>query len=285
MRLRRRPAPHRFAAPVPRGAEVSAPRGALAPAWGRDAWPNAWLDRVAVVGFASVWTAAAARQLAQPASFAHLAAQAAGGVAGYLLADLVAGIVHWLADRHLDPRMPVVGPILIAPFRAHHDDPLSITRHDLFEVLGHNALVTLPVALGLLAAPLPSTALGAFFGGLGLLGSLAAVLTNLFHAWAHAPRPPRLARWLQHHRLVLTPRAHARHHRAPHDRAYCVTSGWLNPLLDRTRFFARLDARLDARRSARREACRSAGTAVRADPCLRRPGHGERGERDGGRAR
>lgn len=206
---------------------------------------SAWLDRIAVVGFASVWSAAALRLALRDPSLDRLPAAAAGALAGYLLADLVAGLVHWLADRHFDPGTPVIGPLLIAPFRAHHDDPLSITRHDLFEVLGNNALITLPVTAALLLVPPPvDSALGVFAVALALVGTLAAVATNLFHAWAHAPRPPRIARWLQRHRLVLTPRQHARHHRGLHDQAYCVTSGWLNPLLDRTRFFARLDARL-----------------------------------------
>lgn len=166
----------------------------------------------------------------------------AGVFAGYLLADLVAGTVHWIADRHFAPETPGIGPLLIEPFRAHHDDPLSITRHDFFEVLGNNALVTIPAVLGLLLVARPTTALAQFGIALALSSSLAAVATNLFHAWAHDPHPPRIARWLQGLGLVLTPDRHARHHRGAHDRAYCVTSGWLNPLLDRTRVLGRLDA-------------------------------------------
>ena len=166
----------------------------------------------------------------------------AGAVAGYLLADFVAGAVHWIADRHFDPETPGIGPMLIEPFRAHHHDPLSITRHDFFEVLGNSALVSIPATVSLFWAPAPRGILGHFGVALAVSGLLAAVLTNLFHAWAHAPCPPRAARWLQARGLVLTPARHARHHRGAHDRAYCVTSGWLNPLLDRTRFFARIDA-------------------------------------------
>jgi ubiquitin-conjugating enzyme E2 variant len=46
--------------------------------------------------------------------------------------------------------------------------------------------------------------------------------------------------WLQHHGMILSPAAHARHHRAAHDRAFGVTTGWTNPLLDRMAFYARL---------------------------------------------
>ncbi len=59
--------------------------------------------------------------------------------------------------------------------------------------------------------------------------------------WAHMDRPPRLARWLQHCRLVLTPRCHARHHSRDFQTSYCITTGWLNPLLDAVEFFPRLE--------------------------------------------
>lgn len=201
-----------------------------------------WLDRTSVVVFGCVWWLAFAHLKGALFESAFALASLAGVVAGYLLADFVAGTVHWIADRHFDPDTPWIGPLLIEPFRAHHDDPLSITRHDFFEVLGNNALVTIPAALALCFVSQPESALGHFAAALALAGTLAAVATNLFHAWAHAPRPPALARWLHACGLILSPARHARHHQGTHDRAYCVTSGWLNPLLDRTRFFARLDA-------------------------------------------
>lgn len=178
-----------------------------------------------------------------------------GSLLGYLAADLVAGSVHWLADRYFAADTPILGPALIAPFRAHHDDPEEMARHDFFEVSGNNAISTAPVvwALALLPPPTdPGSALAVVFGA-SLTLSLFA--TNQLHAWAHAPRPHAVARALQRRGLVLTPARHARHHSGGHDRAYCVTSGWLNPLLDGLGLFGRLEALVDAfarrRRSAR----------------------------------
>ena len=205
---------------------------------------NRWIDRVSVVAFAVLWSIAAARVAGIFLDPVALLPALPGALAGYLLADLVAGTVHWIADRHFEPDTPWIGPLLIEPFRAHHADPLSITRHDFFEVLGHNALVTLPATLPLCFLEPATNAGEAFALALALSATFFAVATNLFHAWAHAPRPPGIARALQAFGLVLTPRRHARHHRAPFDRAYCVTSGWLNSLLDRTGFFERLDARI-----------------------------------------
>jgi hypothetical protein len=67
--------------------------------------------------------------------------------------------------------------------------------------------------------------------------SLFAVATNQFHKWAHQATSPRVARWLQSAGLILSTRHHAIHHAAPHDRHYCITVGWLNPLLNAVRFF------------------------------------------------
>jgi len=217
-------------------------------------WSKWWIDRSAVLAFGCVWSFALIRffrALFDP-SFAF--STLSGAFTGYLLADFVAGTVHWIADRHFEPHTRGIGPMLIEPFRAHHDDPLSITRHDFFEVLGNNALVTLPAILVFVGVPQPESSRAHFSVALGLSGTFFAVATNLFHAWAHAEQPPRLARWLQASGLVLTPARHARHHRGDHDRAYCVTSGWLNPFLDGTRFFARIDAWTSRRQRAHEQA-------------------------------
>jgi ubiquitin-conjugating enzyme E2 variant len=45
-------------------------------------------------------------------------------------------------------------------------------------------------------------------------------------------------RALQRARLILSPEHHAIHHAAPQDKYYCITVGWMNPVLERLRFFA-----------------------------------------------
>src|SRR5690349_801137 len=49
---------------------------------------------------------------------------------GYIAADLVSGIVHWAFDTLGSPDTPIVGASFIKPFRDHHADASSITRHD-----------------------------------------------------------------------------------------------------------------------------------------------------------
>jgi len=164
---------------------------------------------------------------------------ALAGAVGYLLADVATGTVHWFCDTFFEEDTPRIGPLLIAPFREHHRDPLAMTRHGFFELTGNSCLALLPVlALALWAGPGPAGAATVTRDSFCLALALSGAATNVFHRWAHDPAPPRAAVWLQRWGLILTPVRHAAHHAPPHAAAYCVTSGWMNMLLDRIDFFA-----------------------------------------------
>lgn len=161
-------------------------------------------------------------------------------VLGYITADFVSGFVHFLADNIGSTRTPFFGPVFIRPFREHHVDPLAITRHDFLEVNGANCLISLPVLIGTwYFVPIHST-LSLFFAAYIGLFLFGIFLTNQFHSWAHNPSPPVWIRRLQRTGLILGPEHHARHHTPPYNTYYCITSGWLNPLLARTRLFERI---------------------------------------------
>ncbi len=153
-------------------------------------------------------------------------------VAGYLLADLLSGLVHWFCDRFFEEHTPVIGQALILPFREHHRDPLAMTRHGFLELTGNSCLGLAPVLA--LAWWWP---LSVWLDALALALAASVVATNSLHKWAHAATAPAPVRWLQRWRLVLPPRAHAVHHRPGHAGAYCVTAGWMNGLSDRLRLF------------------------------------------------
>jgi ubiquitin-conjugating enzyme E2 variant len=163
--------------------------------------------------------------------------------AGYVMADLLTGFVHWFCDTFFDPVTPIIGPGLIAPFREHHRDPLLMTRHGFLELTGSSFRGLVPVLAVILwvgeAVPVAAQALVWALAG-------ASAGTNLLHRWAHEPLPPAPARLLQRVGLILTPEQHARHHAPPYARAYCVTSGWLNPLCERARLWQRAQALLCA---------------------------------------
>jgi len=163
-------------------------------------------------------------------------------VIGYLFADLVSGTAHWFCDTFFEEDTPVIGKSVIQPFRDHHVHPQRITRYRFIEQDTTNFFLMLPLlAVAFwLGAPRPGS-VGALFWCCCLLGlATGSFGTNLFHKWAHARKPPVVARWLQRSGLILEPERHQRHHR-DYSRGFCVTSGWMNPLLDALHFFPRVE--------------------------------------------
>lgn len=168
----------------------------------------------------------------------------AGGL-GIAATDLTSGVVHWFCDTFFAEDTPVLGPLLIGPFREHHTDPLAMTRRDFLCTNRTNvAAITAVLALLLVArqgaAEMPSLFADAWW----MAYALAVALTNEGHKLAHAPRVPAVAAWLQRRGLIVSPAHHARHHDGAYGRAFCVTTGWCNPVLDRVDLFGRLERRL-----------------------------------------
>ena len=162
-------------------------------------------------------------------------------LAGYVTADFISGLFHFLADNYGSTSTHLIGPVFIRRFREHHIDPLLITRYDFVKVNGANCAVSLPILITTylllpVGANLGALFLGAYVG-LFLLGIF---LTNQFHSWAHAPSAPRLVRALQRSGLILGPEHHQRHHNPPFNTHYCITSGWLNPWLARIGLWERI---------------------------------------------
>ena len=156
-------------------------------------------------------------------------------LAGLLTSDLISGMVHWAGDTLGATDTPVIGPHFIKPFREHHVDPLAITRHDFVETNGNNSIASLPV-LGAITPVMPAEpGLGFYLCTVVVFTSWFLFGTNQFHKWAHQARPPRVARTLQRWGLILSPTHHDIHHATPHDKYYCITVGWLNPILSKLR--------------------------------------------------
>jgi hypothetical protein len=162
-------------------------------------------------------------------------------VVAYLASDALSGLVHWAGDTIGDEGVPFLGPNFIRPFREHHLDQGDIARHDFVETNGNNCIVIVgPLALAFLLMP-ARPGLGFFTAAFVAFLALFVVATNQFHKWAHTERPPRFARLLQRFGLILSPRHHQKHHAVPHDRHYCITVGWMNPVLNQIRFFRMLE--------------------------------------------
>jgi plasmanylethanolamine desaturase len=155
--------------------------------------------------------------------------------AGLCLADLVSGIVHWSADTYGSPTMPIFGGF-VRTFREHHADQQDITRHDFIETNGDVCIFSSPVHLTLLLTVEGAFGLACVFGVFA-----GSYFNSQIHKWAHCAEAPRLIRACQRARIFLSPGHHSRHHAGAHLSNYCITTGWMNGLLDSVGFFRKLE--------------------------------------------
>ena len=174
-------------------------------------------------------------------------------VLGILCADFGTGAVNWFCDRFFHETTPLLGDALIRPFREHHADPQAMVRHGFLELHGNSAIPVIAVlgAAQWLGGGAPSLMSSAFAAWL-VVFCATSMATNQFHMWAHAASVPAIVRWLQDRGVILSPARHAEHHRGRFDRSYCMTSGFMNRVLDRYDFFARVERRIRALDSALR---------------------------------
>lgn len=123
----------------------------------------------------------------------------------YALADAFTGIYHAATDKGFNIRSQVI------LFQQHHTSPAGMVPDFRPVILG------IPLALIALLGWHP-----VFFLALGISISACQVP----HYWAHHRRG-RIVRALQQARIIISPRAHAVHHRH-FDRNFCTISGWNN---------------------------------------------------------
>jgi plasmanylethanolamine desaturase len=214
---------------------------------GRFGWQSL-MEWAAIAMVSVLWLVLAARLArAGVGSATFWSLTALGAAAGYFAGDLMSGIVHWFCDTFFEEDTPLIGRVLIHPFRDHHRDPLAMTRHGFAEIAGNSCLALAPLLAAVAALPAPTVARPAWLAAYAslLVFVVVAVVTNQLHKWAHAAAVPTFVVRLQAAGIILQPGRHAAHHRTQAE-AYCVATGWLNPPLDRLGFFPRVERALAA---------------------------------------
>jgi ubiquitin-conjugating enzyme E2 variant len=166
-----------------------------------------------------------------------------------LIADFLAGLLHWAEDTWLAPgASPLLDKWVVLPNIDHHRRPGAIREGSYW--------VNNQVSIFLAAVPL------LLLVGLNVhawepyLVILLASQSNQFHMWAHCANPPALVKLLQNSGLLQRAALHAVHHKRPYGVRYCTTTSYLNPILDRIDFWRGLE----------RIAVRLGATVYRATP-------------------
>ncbi|MCH1910532.1 fatty acid desaturase family protein [Leptospira noguchii] len=155
----------------------------------------------------------------------------------WLGADFLSGLVHFLGDSVGSENTPIFGPAFIFPFRDHHVDPKGITRHDFIETNGNNCLVSLPILVYYVFFWESGGVFSYLFASFWFFLLLGIFATNQIHKWAHQDSPSTFVIILQKYKLILGPKHHGVHHTPPHDTYFCITTGWLNPILKYVKFY------------------------------------------------
>ncbi|KAJ8610281.1 hypothetical protein CTAYLR_009062 [Chrysophaeum taylorii] len=155
----------------------------------------------------------------------------------FALADLMTGVFHWATDNYGSLETPLVGPACAA-FQGHHRAPWTITYRSTCNNVFKIAKIVAPLIALVATVATPPVA---FFL---IVALYSQILSQEFHKYSHMkPRDqPPLIRVLQDNGLAISTKEHGRHHTDPFDGRYCIFNGMLNPLLDNTLFFRRLEA-------------------------------------------
>ncbi|CAH1780547.1 unnamed protein product [Owenia fusiformis] len=165
---------------------------------------------------------------------------------GIVTADFFSGVVHWAADSWGSVELPIIGKALIRPFREHHIDPTSITRHDFIETNGDNFAVLIPVIAkmfyGFYTGSPEEIAKNYNWNCYLFLLAFFISITNQIHKWSHTYFGlPRYITIFQDLNIILPRKHHRVHHVAPHETYFCITTGWLNYPFEKFGFWTKLE--------------------------------------------
>ncbi len=144
---------------------------------------------------------------------------------GWLLADLLSGLLHWWQDQVLTENNRLFG-WLKPPSILHHAKPLAFMEGGFW--LRNWASWAAAGIVGLVLFVLA-----------GLSPFMVAVMIGIAistqaHYWAHRPSlAPSVVRMLQKTGILQSAKGHARHHRPPQANSYCILTDWLNPILNK----------------------------------------------------
>lgn len=189
------------------------------------------------------WTASVARSIYERLLTDHVSRATTYPVAlaivlGIAVSDLSSGLIHWFVDNFGESDYPILGSLFFRPFHHHHVDPRAITTHVFIETNGNNCFISLPLIWAASSTVRHESAILSFaFTSFWISWALLAAFANQIHSWAHMKTPPSGVKILQDHNLLVSRKHHQIHHIRPHDRNYCLITGWMNRPLAAIRFF------------------------------------------------
>ena len=149
-----------------------------------------------------------------------------------LLADFLTGCAHFWMDQYGREDMPLVGKFVVEVNILHHKNPRHICSNNYWQ------LTWTSWAFGGVLLLLEWLVLGGVGWG-GILLVVYGSQANLIHQWTHQTKIEngRFITWLQKYHIIQSTPHHRFHHVAPFDAHFCILTDWLNPILEKTKFW------------------------------------------------
>lgn len=155
-------------------------------------------------------------------------------VGGLYIADLVSGVIHWMEDRYGDPDWPVLGHT-VRENQQHHFTPRSFLGGNLWTRNREVLFIGLAFLAGFQALDWLSlvTISAVVFG----------VMSNEIHASAHRSQKENgpVLTALQKTGFMQSHAHHAAHHRKGKNSHYCMVTNHMNPIVEWTGVFRKLE--------------------------------------------
>jgi len=166
-------------------------------------------------------------------------------ISGMASADFFSGILHWTFDTWGSSEIPFWGEYVVKSFREHHTKPHLILKRNWIESNGVPIIVVVLVhvvysllfeewVLSILGSVHTSVFLFCFY--------LMMSMSNEIHKLCHYPKEcGYFVETLRLFKIIPSRMDHKKHHTYPFDDNYCLSTGWMNPILRKLNFWRNLE--------------------------------------------
>lgn len=154
---------------------------------------------------------------------------------GWLMADFIGGLVHWWEDRVGWPTNRWIDKWVLGPNDVHHVSPLAFADSPFWARNATTFLAAGVISLVWLWLAGPSV--------VWAFATIGGLMQNEVHLWAHQRKGGWIAVF-QKIGIIQSVVSHAKHHKPPQDVNFCILTNWLNPVLEKIKFWKRLEALL-----------------------------------------
>lgn len=143
-----------------------------------------------------------------------------------MLADFIAGIVHWFEDAYVRENTPLIGSFIGKANVIHHHLPRYMTRNNWWQSSWDLLCFSVVIVLVAWWHDLLTWHVWLF--------AVVSTNANQVHKWSHQTRSENghIITFLQKIRVLQTPHHHAIHHTNPKNVRYCPITNLVNPILD-----------------------------------------------------